>query len=328
MDPARFRPPLGLSRLFSGLPTEGWAAWANGVLLVSLLWLLVGWRTRWASLVVGLVLMVVLSRHFSVGKIDHNFMLVAVPLLMSGSGWGRRLSLDAWRVERAAPGTHGRATSMADPVENARALWLLALALALCMSTAGIAKVYSGWLSPANSSTLGHLARTLIESEASGGLAHGLIGVLPAWAWEAADWVTVVFELAFLPALLHRRAFQWVLSAAVVFHVGVLVMFGIVFSANLVAYAAFVRWSIVLPRSLRQPARQGRGLWAVLAVAGVAGVAGVVGLLGIDRWLRVGVMPDWVWLGISQSVFVVAVGVAVVWSVGWGWRRGTGPAGA
>jgi hypothetical protein len=68
---------------------------------------------------------------------------------------------------------------------------------------------------------------------------------LPLWAWKCQDYITVLFELAFLPAILSPLVFRGALCVAAIFHLVVWLTFGIFFSHNVVVYSAFVRWGRV-----------------------------------------------------------------------------------
>ena len=137
-----FAPPPGLAQVFGGFPGPAWY-WVTHTLLVGLLTaLLLGWRARAVSLALAAVLMAVYARKYSGGKIDHPFLVVLVPLVMSLSAWGRTLSVDA--------GLHAVKPLLQrerDAAWSARAVALLALGIGLSMTTAGYFKLKSGWLS-------------------------------------------------------------------------------------------------------------------------------------------------------------------------------------
>ena len=65
--------------------------------------------------------------------------------------------------------------------------------------------------------------------------------------WEAADWFTVALELGLVVTVLSWKWFRMSIAIAALFHVGVLMLLNIVFSWNIFGYAAFVRWSTIVP---------------------------------------------------------------------------------
>ena len=240
LPPEVFAPPPGLPRLFGGLPGPAWYWVMNGVWVVLTVALLVGWRTRAVSVAVSLVMMLLYARRYSTGKIGHSFLLVLTPLVMSLSAWGGAMSVDAWRRGSVALATRRR-----EALWSARALALLALGVGLSMASAGVIKAGTGWLSLADSSTLGHTLNNYVRGR-DAVLTPVMFRVTPAWAWEVMDWMAVGLELGFAVAWLNRRLFRAFLISAVFFHVGVALTFDIYFFRNLVTYAAFVDWAALL----------------------------------------------------------------------------------
>lgn len=275
---AFFNPPMGLAALFRGFP-PGWVLVAlNAALGAAAGLLLVGWRTPAVSVATGALLLVTRSWEYSTGKVNHDILLVLVPLVLASSGWGRARSLDARMAADPAP-------------EAPRPCWnlaLLATATALGMFSAGVLKLISGWLDPSTHSTYGHLAANVLATGRESWLGTRLLAAGPSPLWELADWGATLLELAFLPALLHPRAMRAVLALAALFHLAIWPLFSILFSANVLAYGAFVRWSRVAgagrPFSPRAAA-------VALAAAGIAAAAAL--LLGrpLDAALGLPLQP-------------------------------------
>lgn len=237
-----FNPPLGLAAVFTGFPAPGVVTALNSVLIVAVTALLLGYRTRAASWVSGFALLAVNTWAYAVGKINHDILLIVTPLVLAGSGWGDRFSLDAQRHPAGGRGEMGNAGRMA----------LLALLIGGAMASAGAMKALTGWLDPSLLCTYGHL---VVNSEAVGReplLASALRGIDAAPFWKTLDVLVVGLELGFAPAALHRRAFMLVLALATLFHLGVMLLFDIPFASNLVTYGAFVPWT-------RLPGVRGRG---------------------------------------------------------------------
>lgn len=229
MPRAFFNPPVSLAALFAGFPAPAVIYLLNAVALVLLALLLVGWRVPAVSVATACVLLVLKSWDYSTGKINHDILLVIAPLVLAGSGWGNALSVDAARGREPAP-------------ERARPSWHLALfafITGLAMSTAGALKLAFGWLDPSVQATYRHLVMNNAGVGRSTWLSEILLRVDSAWLWKPADWSTVVLEIAFLPAILHPRAFRTVLAVATLFHLGVWLLFDIVFAPNVVAYGVF-----------------------------------------------------------------------------------------
>lgn len=267
---AFFSPPVGVAALAHGFPPHGVMLALNAALVAALAMLLVGWRTPAASVATGVLLLALKSWEYSTGKINHDILLVVLPLLLAYSGWGGAFSVDAARRPVPAP-------------ERPRPSWplaLMAFTVGLAMFSAGALKLVSGWLDPATHSTYGHLVVNNMGAGRGTWLSALALSTDAGWLWEPADWVATVLELAFLPAMLHPRAMRVAMALACLFHLGVWLLFSIVFDANVLAYAAFVPYAALLARSprlralLARPPRRGTAV-AAGAAALVLGAAGI-----------------------------------------------------
>ena len=269
-----FAPTPGLGMFFTGLPPR-WLLWLILTAAITLtLALLVGWHARLAGLALAAVLLVGNTFEYSLGKINHDDLLLVVVLLtMSFSGWERRYSADARRGARLAPAA-------------AWPLAMLALLAGFAMFSAGLPKAMAGWLDPATQSAQAHLLRNYHVLERPTWLGRLALDHVPAVGWEALDWTTVGLEMSFLPAALSRRAMLTVCGIAVFLHAAIYLTMDIPFYANIVTYAMFVDWSGVFARWGPLAAVPGwlavlsraRG-WAIL----VAGVVLTIVYQGLDN---------------------------------------------
>ena len=192
---------------------------------------LFGYRTRAASLGVGLLFLIGYGFSYSFGKINHNMLFILLPFVMAFSHWGAAYSL----VARAGR----RGTVQAWP------LTLLALFTGFAMFTAGFPKLLGGWLDPSTHAVQGHLISHFFVRGRQDLLSALFVPIRSGLFWESLDWATVCFELGFLPAIFHRataRAFAFI---AVTFHFFVMLMLNIAFTFNLIVYAALADWPSV-----------------------------------------------------------------------------------
>lgn len=259
-----FVPTPGLGMFFTGLP-PWWLLWLILTAAITLtLALLVGWHTRAAGLALAAVSLVGNTFEYSLGKINHDDLLLVVVLItMSFSGWERRYSVDARRGARRPPAAGWP-------------LAMLALLVGFAMFSAGLPKAMAGWLDPTTQSAQAHLLRNYHILERSTWLGRLALDHVPAVGWEVLDWTTVVLEMSFLPAALSRRAMLTVCGIAVFLHAAIYLTMDIAFWGNVVTYAMFVDWSRVVARWRLLAALPGwlevlsraKG-WAIL-VAGVA----------------------------------------------------------
>jgi hypothetical protein len=289
-----FVPPPGLVAPLTA-PPPAWLLDA-GTLAVGLLLgaLLVGYRTRLVSWLLPVVWILGNGVAYSWGKIDHDILLLVLPLFLGPAGWGDELSVDA-RRGRVGPARRWPIT-------------LLAVAVALAMFSAAVPKALTGWLSPSTQAVRGHLYQNL--------LVHGRDGFLAEWVasldvnalWYAADLSAVALEAGLVLLLVRRSWFRLGLLALAAFHVVVLVTMSIGFIANLMVYAAFFVWP---PRRGVVRRRVPTGVLVGVGVGvGVGALGSLVRLAGTGP-------PGWVAaerLGVSGPVvtLILVVGLTVM----------------
>lgn len=229
---AFFLPPPGPLMLLPGTPPVWLLDALHLLLTVSLVALLVGYRTRWASWAVFGLLLTGYGLAFSVGKINHVMLFVLLPLVMSLTNWGAAYSLDA-QVRRTPR------------VVQAWPLALLALLIGFAMFTAGFSKFIGGWLDPTTQATQGHFVKQFFARERQDFLAPWLLQVDSVVFWELLDWGTVLFEMGFLAAAFRKRTMRLFIAAAIGFHLSTMLILNIAFVFNYIVYAAFIDWTRV-----------------------------------------------------------------------------------
>lgn len=271
-----YNPPPGPMHLLSGFPPEWFLNGLEITLAVCLVAIALGWLTRTASFLSVAVSMTGYGVCYSLGKIDHDILLVLVPAPLALAGWGDRLSLDALR-RRA----HGRP----EPPDRADQwpLRLFALMIGLAFISATIDKVRGGWLDPRT--------QAVQAAEIMQYFTHGNDLIVPAFrmvrnpvVWEIVDVATVVLEAGMVLAVLTWATTRVWFAVATTFHLGVWLTMNIPFYMNVVAYGFVVPWDRVpVPQGVRR-LRPAPGLVhaAPLVVLG----AGVAWALLVDGFLR------------------------------------------
>lgn len=301
--PSSFFTPLpGPFSLASGFPNATALIVIELVLAVSLVALLIGFATPVSSLLVFATTLLGEGFSYSTGKIDHSILLTIVPLIMSFSGWGNSFSVDG----------HIRPALRLRPIRQ----WLmrlLAVSIGTAMLTAGLPKLYNGWLDPGTPATFGYQAIEYYTHERQGGLASFLVNLDAPWVWEIIDWATVGLECGLLLAAISWRTWRIGLALFTTFHLGVWLALNIPFWNNIVAYGAFVSWGALLMRNwsgrrnkpeTENITKRKQILVAVSAgaVSGVGGVAAwyISGSVGQDRMLIIA--PTLVVVGFAVGV--------------------------
>lgn len=235
---AFFYPPLGLAAIFRSTPPASVMIALNLILTLFAAMLLVGWKTRIASVGTGLLLLSLSSWRYSLGKINHDILLVVTPLVLVFTDWGRFFSIDSTRSRQSVGEMEA-----AQERDVAWPMALFALLIGFSMFTSGWAKATSGWLDPSQPCSYGHMINNWLSVGRETWFAKRAIWIQSLWFWKLADWSVVALEIAFLPAALHRRSFCLIAGIATVFHLGVMLVMNIPFPANVLAYGAFVRYS-------------------------------------------------------------------------------------
>lgn len=226
-----FAPPPGLTMFFRGFPPDIVFYALDFLTLLANICLLLGYRTRVASISFTLLMILGNAWFFSFGKINHTILVVLVPLVLSASNWGDRLSLDARRYQGMTP---------------SRPSWplaLLAVIIGLGMLSAAIPKVLFGWPDLQTQAVQGHLVSRYFGDGRQMLLANYLLTIHSPLLWELFDIGTILFEGLFFLAAFSRRSMRIFCAIACLFHAGIFFVMGIGFWANLLAYAAFFNFS-------------------------------------------------------------------------------------
>lgn len=224
-----FSPPPGPMMLIDSFPPAWFFYTVHLFLIVSWLGILAGYKTRVSSLMAGVFMLILLGFIFSIGKVNHQMLLVLLPVIMAFSNWGEAYSIDARR---------------ADPPSQAEGwpLVLLALFIGFMMFTAGFPKILGGWLSGDTLATKGHLLNQYFVRGRTGLLSGFMVDMNVPWVWSLLDWATVIFETGFLVAVLRAGWTRLFVCFAVLFHFSTMLTLNIAFLVNFPAYAAFLPW--------------------------------------------------------------------------------------
>ena len=196
-----FHPPLGPFLLFSGYPSAEWVRLFEGALfLLFAFWLAGrgGWKVGGA---ISLILTLLSGFVYCTGKVDHDFIILLAPLL---------LTLPKSRDS-------------------------LAVIIAIYYASSGFAKAAGYWLDPASQASLSWALYYRDVHQPPALLLDWALHSFPGWFWEVCDLATVGFELA-VPLAIIPRFRKFILPAIPLFHIGVLLLFGIDFSRLLLLY--------------------------------------------------------------------------------------------
>lgn len=224
-----FSPPPGPMMLFSSFPPVWFFYMIHAFLVISWLAVLLGYKTHKASLAAALFMLILLGFIFSIGKVNHQMLLVLLPAIMAFSNWGGTFSLDAQISGEKAEA-------------NGWPLTLLALFIGFMMFTAGFPKILGGWLNGDTLAARGHLFNQYFVRGRTELLSGFMVEINVPVVWSLLDWATVLFETGFLIAVLRAGWTRLFVCFAVLFHFSTMLTLNIAFLVNFPAYAAFLPW--------------------------------------------------------------------------------------
>lgn len=224
-----FTPPPGPMMLFDDFPPAWILQFVHTLLILSWVCVLLGFKTKIASISAGIFMLIIQGFIFSLGKVNHEILLSVTPMVMAFSNWGAAFSFDSLK------GGESKKT-------DGWPLVLLALFIGFMMFSAGVPKILGGWLDPSTQAAQGHLFNQYYVRGRQDLLAGFAIHIDAAWVWEFLDWATIIFEIGFLFAILKAKWFRMFVCFAVVFHFSTMMTLNIAFLGNFLAYAAFFKW--------------------------------------------------------------------------------------
>ena len=224
-----FSPPPGPMMFFSEFPSAWFFYTIHVLLALSWVGVLLGYKTRFCSLAAAGFMLLLMGFIFSIGKVNHQMLLVLVPGFMAFSNWGATYSIDS---------------SNSDIKVKAEGwpIVLLALFIGFMFFTAGFPKILGGWLDPDSMATRGHLLNQYFVRGRTELLSGFAVELDLPWVWSFLDWATVVFEVGFLVAVLRSEWTRLFVCFAVLFHFSTMLTLNIAFLVNFPAYAAFLPW--------------------------------------------------------------------------------------
>lgn len=224
-----FNPPPGPMMFLDHFPPFWIFLMIYVLIILFLVCMLLGYKTKVASITTGLILLALQGLIFSVGKINHEILVPLVPIIMAFSNWGSRFSLDA-------------TLSKSKSSINSWPLVLLSLFIAFMMMTAGFPKILGGWLDPTTHAVQGHILKQYFVHNRVAYLSGYSLSFSNPILWELADWATIFFEMGFIFAVWKPKSFQAFVMLAVGFHFSVQLLMNIAFLPNFLGYAAFLNW--------------------------------------------------------------------------------------
>ncbi|MBD65944.1 MAG: hypothetical protein CME62_12105 [Halobacteriovoraceae bacterium] len=195
---------------------------------ISLVCLLFGYRTKISGLV--FFFSTIFIKSFLEGFLTgygKNILYDLIPLFLSFSGWGNKLSIDAKYEERKER-------------VNGWPIYLIILTYGFCLYTSAIPKLTSGWLSFEDSATYWHILRRNNISLQSPLLIEYIAKADFSLFWEVLDYMIVLFEFTLLFIIPFKRIFRYYIGMALFFHIGIILWLKIPFLSLITFYVLII----------------------------------------------------------------------------------------
>jgi hypothetical protein len=225
-------PPYSFAALFTGFPPPFFFHVINLLFVGLLIMILVGWKTKIASIAFSILAVLATSFIFSLGKIDHIILFTVTPFIMAFTNWG-----SVWSIDGSQPSAKHQIESW--PIT------LLSLIIGFTMFTSGYWKAISSWLDLNSLAIQSKLYSNFYARNRTDLLADYFIEIRNPIIWELADWAIVLYEILFIIVIISPVLFRFWISICVIFHLVVLLMLNIDFSIHMVAFAPFINYQML-----------------------------------------------------------------------------------
>ena len=227
-----YEPKRSLATFFD-LPSHPFFVGLDYLFLILIILVFVGFKTRWTSLLLGLCFLVGNSFIYSFGKISHGWLLITLlPFVFSFSNWGAHFSMDSQMSKKKTK-------------EERWPLAIFAGLICIAMFSAGLEKLYHGWLFFDTEKARYIFYRGWLY-ERSGILTEWVLSIQSDFFWAVADYLVVIFEVGFLYAIWKANRFRVWITFALLFHLSIYLFMGFSFTFNLICYLVFINWIFVL----------------------------------------------------------------------------------
>ena len=216
-----YSPSLSIASFFDSFPSQNFFVIINFLLPLLILFVLVGYKTFWTSILLGILFIVVSSFEFAFGKINHSHFIPFTLMLFSFSGWGKRLSVDFYLSNKIEIKQHAKSAKNVLP--------LYALIISFSYFTSGFSKLVGGWLELDFQAAYAYLVKNFYFIERQAYFSSYALDVNSLFIWEVIDYIVVIVEMIPLFFIFNKKVFSIGLFFIVCFHLIVYLVFNISF---------------------------------------------------------------------------------------------------
>jgi len=225
-------PPLSISYFAESFPPTWFFHFINISIIASLVCLLVGYKSKWAAISTGILILLFTSFQHAFGKINHIILLTSFPFVLASINSGAILSIDSVLTKEQA---------FKKAPNSSWVLVYYSLIIGFAMFSAGFMKCPQ-WLYFDTQATKHYIIFNQMVANRTALLSNMALQINSAVFWEIADYLVVILEVGFLGAIVHAKLFRAWLFWALLFHFGVLLCLNIPFTHHLFAFALFINW--------------------------------------------------------------------------------------
>lgn len=222
-----FNPPISIASFFDKLPNIYILHTLNILNIFFLVGMLVGFKTKWSSILFSCVFYLSTSFIYAFSKIGHQHFIFFTPLIFAFSNWGEKYSLDS--------------TLSFKKTKTYNTYPLFVLIIAFSFFTAGFSKLLGGWLDINFQAVRFYVIRDYTFVNRQNVLTEIAVNkVTSKFFWELMDYLIVLIEVIPLFFMLNRKMFRRLMFILATFHVGVYAVMNIPFSIYPLIYTPFI----------------------------------------------------------------------------------------
>jgi hypothetical protein len=301
--------PVALLGWLTALPDATFFHGLHVLLIGGLFLLLIGFRTRLATLLVLAAGLILDMFTHSFGKVGHGLALMVfyIPLFMLFADWGAAYSVDALLM-RCRVDVRDSSWRYGYPIK------LMLILLSLLFFTAAVHKLMGSWgNNPAviiNSMSVNNV-RAVMAGEWAQPLVP-FIAETPGMG-DLLRFLGIAFQALFVFSLFNRRLRNVFIAGAILFHTFIFWFMRVGFDAQIIAYALFVDWQRLYDWLLAPLFRRVR-----LALPRPALVAGAVVIVagGVLLWFGTSVFQTALgWFNPDLLLWVIIAPFSLFWMI-------------
>ena len=210
-------PSISISSFTTSFPSTFFFIIVQCCIFAAFLCVFIGYNTRIASFLFSLLTIILYSFKYSLGKIDHDFIPIALPAFMAFTNWGNYYSIDSLKLRKKV-------------INPKYAISVFTMGLSTAYLVAGLYKIKGNWLSWSYQSVYS----IIIQRQGP------IFDFIPIQFFEILDWLIIAFELSFIIFYPIPKYFKYTVIFAMFFHLSVSIFLKIHFLTFPIIYFIYL----------------------------------------------------------------------------------------